>query len=58
MADMQTAIPNYKSRARIAAVLAAVAAGILVAGSAGWLWMQHGLAIYVAQAATFAWNCF
>jgi hypothetical protein len=58
MADMQSAISTDKGGIRLAFLLMATSAAILVAGVAGWLWMQHGLAIYLAQAATFAWNCF
>ncbi|HSO46790.1 MAG TPA: hypothetical protein VLQ68_02560 [Rhizobiaceae bacterium] len=55
---MPTAISTDKNGTRIGLMLVAMSAAILVAGAAGWLWMKHGLAVYVAQAATFAWNCF
>ncbi len=58
MVDMQTAISTDKNGTHIALMLIAMSAAIIVAGAAGWLWMKHGLAVYVAQAATFAWNCF
>lgn len=58
MDDMPTAISTDKNGTRIGLMLVAMSAAILVAGAAGWLWMKHGLAVYVAQAATFAWNCF
>jgi hypothetical protein len=58
MADMETTSPARANHSRQAFLLAALAGGLLAAGTAVWLWLQHGLAVYLAQAATFAWNCF
>jgi hypothetical protein len=55
MADMQTA-PDHRRKSAPLAPLAIVGLG-LAAGATAWLWMQHGMGVYVAQLASFGWNC-
>jgi hypothetical protein len=58
MAEMESALAQQGRHFRSGRAIFAIAAGVLAIGAATWLWLQHGLAVYVTQAATFAWNCF